>query len=587
MKVLRAALVLMGTVAAAFAGNFAVPAEGPVAFRRDRVPLDTEAMAKLSTQLSILADEADGSTPEARRGVAQMLALALGLDPSNKRARGLIEEFETGSHRPTEVRDKVKNFRQRIWREVGWLESSDAGMDGNALANCLKDVLALSDPQNSRSEEWLANGEQGGWSGWIPDLASYANPVPKDDEETKRPRRENVDEVKPGVLLTKAAVSVPLWKENKNSQPPTWTLDLARLQMTAGTHKDQDRASESFLIRIGTEHDGGQFDHLQPVLLQNLLRQHGKLPAGCWVKIDGPELETSVLSNKRHSLSAAAAVLASAAITGRNPDAAIIGTLDASGKFKLPSDFWKQLRLIHSGNGSRLILPTEAAEYLPSMLALENPQFFFDHEVLLASDFKQLLDLSAEKLDDTLAVAAGQFQQIREKGQGQQLGQYLANSFIRRRLADLAQAAPYHYSARMLAIQGAGNRPAFVTRGVLVSELLRAIEPIDWLITHPYEEFTSDEAGQIGGTFDACRGPVERLSRYAATTDRFLVERVLEMVNLIRGLDRAAKVRSDPLWEGYMGPAQQAAFSALQKSHAAVLALLNPPVVEKARDSKN
>lgn len=576
VKFLSATLILMGTVAAAFAGNFAVPAEGPVAFRRDRVPLDTEAMAQLSNQLAILADETDGSTPEVRRGAAQMLALSLGLDPSNKRARAMLGEFETGSHRPVADRDKVKIFRTRIWRDMGWLESSEAGVDGLALADCLKDVLAVSDPKDARSEEWLTHGEQGAWDGWIPELVSYQDRAAVDRGRKPQSAEAPPGDMKPKIRLANASVMVPLWNTKAQSEPPNWVQDLAPLQMTAGASEDGDGSVEPFSIRIGAAAEGGQFDRLQPVLRQNLLKQHGKLPVGCWVVIDSPELEASILSNKRHSISAAAAVLASAAISGRSPDAAIIGTLDASGAFKLPSEFWQQLRSIISGNGSRLILPADAAEVLPSMLALEKPQFFLDHEVLLASDFKQLLDLSAGKQEDALASASAQFQQIREKSQGQPLGQYLANSFIRRRLADLAQAAPYHYSARMLAIQGAGNRPAFVTRDVLVSELQRAIKPMDWLIKHSYEAFTSEETARIGGTFETCRAEVERLSRYSNTTDRVMVDRALEMVNLIRGLDRAAKARPDPLWVGGMGPAQQSALSALRKSHAAVLALLNP-----------
>ena len=42
--------LMVGMGFSAMAGPFAVPAEGPVAFRRDKIPLDADAMAGLSKQ---------------------------------------------------------------------------------------------------------------------------------------------------------------------------------------------------------------------------------------------------------------------------------------------------------------------------------------------------------------------------------------------------------------------------------------------------------------------------------------------------------------------------------------------------------
>ena len=77
--------------------------------------------------------------------------------------------------------------------------------------------------------------------------------------------------------------------------------------------------------------------------------------------------------------------------------------------------FWYQLQALGKGKGQRLVLPAEAAAYLPSILAMEKPEFFFDYEVLLASDFKQLLDLTAKKPKEPLASATAKFREIRER----------------------------------------------------------------------------------------------------------------------------------------------------------------------------
>ena len=87
----RVAVVLLaGLMGASAEGNFALPAEGPVAFRRDRVPLDVDTMGKLSMQLVVLAKGVAGATPMERRGAAQMLAMAIALDPGNARARRVL-----------------------------------------------------------------------------------------------------------------------------------------------------------------------------------------------------------------------------------------------------------------------------------------------------------------------------------------------------------------------------------------------------------------------------------------------------------------------------------------------------------------
>lgn len=551
-----------------------------MAFRRDRLPLDTESMAKLSSQLTILADAMDCSSPEMRRGAAQFIALSLGLDSSNKKARILLGQYADGRHSPLNDSEKVNGSRSRILRLMEWLESSEAGHEAQELAKCLKDVLAISDPKDPRSEAWLTQGEQGAWKTWIPDLVSYSAPKNNGDsgdgngikpEPTGGPTHHGKLEI----LLTKASVGVPLWQPKDNSEPTQWVQKLALLQMNAGRFAEE-RANDPFTIIVGDSSESGQFDQMLSVIKQNLFKQHGSLPKGCWVKISSPDFEKSITSNKRQSISAAAAVLVNAALTGHAPDATIIGSLDASGNLKLPTGFWQQLNSLSNGKGSRLILPTDAGEYLTSILALENPQFFFDHEVLLASNIQELFELSAEKPNEALANASSQFQQIRAKGLGQPLGQYLTNSFVRRRLAELSQGSSYHYSAKMLALQGAGNRPAFVKREVLVSELLRSIEPLRWLTKHSYEVFTNSEINLIGVTFESCRTQIERLSRYADTTNRPLVDKTLEMVNLMRALERAAKTRPDPFWEEGLSSSQQAALTAFKKSHEAVMLLLQP-----------
>ncbi|MES2660257.1 MAG: hypothetical protein V4689_16660 [Verrucomicrobiota bacterium] len=568
--ILKVVMVLAGSAVPLLAGNFAAPAEGPVAFRRDRVPLDVDTMAKLSAQLTTLAAGMAGETPAERRGAAQMLALATALDPANTRARAVLEEFEKETHRAGGDAEKIANHRARIWQLIGWLESAEAGPDGQALAACLKDVVVISDPKDPRSEPILAQGERGAWKDWIPASASYEEP--KAVEETPDMPVEPVE--KSAFLLTEATVSAPLWRQVEKSDPPKWTLSIAPLHMTAASATEGKAAEAPFSIQVGKPAEGSQLAPLSGPLRALLLKQHGKLPAGGVVRIDSPELEASLVSKKKQSISAATAVLANAAISGVAPDATIIGQVDATGAFTLPTGFWEQLRAIRGGTGKRLVLPAEAATYLPSMLAMENPKFFMDHEVVLVADFQQLMELSAESRDDAFGKISAQFQEIRGKAGTQPLGPYLANSFVRRRLSEISVAAPFHYSAKMLAIQGAGSRPIFVIRPVLVSELQRAIEPMDWLIKRGIAPLQPEEVDPIGTTFETCRSQVDHLLRYTDKADRELVDQVLDMVALLRPLDRAARARPDPYESGEISAALLSSYKALVEAHAAVAAKL-------------
>jgi hypothetical protein len=556
---LRVAGLLLGAATCLCAGNFAPPAEGPVAFRRDRVPLNAEAMTDLSRQLATLAEGLDFKSAASRRGAAQILALSAALDPANGKARELITQFQNNEY-PTAVDPgEIAKSRARISPFLTWLETPEAGSQGKALAACLTDVMHISDPEHPRAEALRAAGERGAWQGWIPELAAYQ---PEPELAVKPTPTEEPPPAKPGILLGKAQVFTLLWKNVGKDESVKWILSRAPLQMAAGINPA--RESEPFSVTIGPWHNDLRLSQLSTLLLKLLQKQHDTLPAGGRVTITSDALEMSLRSNKRQTISAAAAVLASSAISGRKPDATIIGMIDEAGAFKLPRGFWEQLQSLSPGNGGRLVLPAAAADYLPAMLALEKPGFFLEYEVLLAANFQELLDLTEKTPRENLAKASAQFLEIREKADTQSIGQYLSNSFVRRRLAEISQNATYHYSAKMLALQGAGNRPAFISRSVLASELRRAIEPIGGIAKQEYYKLKMIPLNQFGAIQNGCRDELSRLFRVADKNDRELLDHVQEMIPALRTLERSLKTREEWASESV------SAYSTLVRIHAEV-----------------
>ncbi len=524
------------------AGNFVAPAEGPVAFRRDQIPLDAETMAGLSRQLVVLTQGLDGETATHRRAAAQMLALAIALDPGNNQARGLIAGFEAGKRRPEIDAEQLRKSQDRVKHYLVWLSKPEAGTHGQALAACLSDVVSVFDPDHARG-----GAERGAWKDWIANIAAF-EPVAVPELP---PQEEALPEVaESGILLEHAEVFTVMWARPVKTKPMDWEQRSAPLQMTAKMRKPHEGGPPPFSISIGP-HEGGELSELSQTLVGLLKSRHRTLPAGARVIINSPDLDHQPPPPRRQSISAAAAVLADAAISGREPDAVILGVVDEAGAFKLPARFWDQLQALGAGTGGRLILPTAAAEYLPSMLALEKPQIFFDYEILLAANFEELVALSAKTPDEPAEKWMASFREIREKADTQPIGQYVANIYVRRRLIDLVQLAPAHFSAKMLAVQGAGNRPVYVTRAVLASELRLAIEPMAWMMKTQLMNRNPEDLDRLGPTYELCRSQVDRLIRYASKEDRPLLDNVQSMVTGIRTIDRAARTRSDDYDQQY------------------------------------
>lgn len=543
---LKVAGLLLVTGSLGFAGNFVMPSEGPVAFRRDRLPLDADAMKELSRELVTLAKGAEIKLAVGRRTAAQMLALSTALDPSNTEARELASQLQKDLGTTVTDPQEIEQSKTRIWQYLAWLEAPASGPQGMALAECLTDVMLVSDPNHPRAATLRTGQERGAWKDWIPNLSAYETSDADTARKAETPSSPIPLLTEKSVALSEAEVRTPLWQSIGQTDKRSWVSSPASLQMTAEMIPSDRTAPPPFSLVIGPASNTPSLSTLGPPILQALKKHHGSLPAGVRITVNSSALEASLLSNKRHSISAATAVLASAAISGNAPDATIIGLIDASGAFKLPTGFWDQLQTLGKGTGGRLVLPAEAADFLPSMLALEKPGFFLDHEVVLASNFSELLELSQKNPSNTLANVTLNFKEIREKADPQAVGQYLSNIFVRRRLLEIIRQAPFHYSAKMLAIQSAGNRPTLIPRNILAAELLRAIAPMNWVTERGDPGPGTLETARLNATYETCRSQVDQLLRYAEKNDRKLLDDTQEMVITLRTLDRIMRTRAQP-----------------------------------------
>lgn len=524
------------------AADFVAPAETPSSFRRDLLPLDVEMIASLSKALTQAVRGIDSKTALNRRAAAQLLALAAALDPGNRKARERLANFKRNLHRPDLGDTERASLIQQIDSVITGLDFPEAGDAGRALATYLKDVVRYLDPTAQDIDAPASVAELGNWEGWVPGLSAYEEIAPSKAPakmlEPEAPEQE--------FLLAQAEVTTPVWKKVSVAETEKWELSPATLKMQADKVTPPLGEPDAFSIMGRGPAASLRAQTAQTILFQ-LLRSEGKTLPKHGKIIIGSGLEGALLAAENPTtINAAAAVLASAALTGRVPNATILGMVDAKGAYELPRGAWEQLRCLGPGNGGRLVLPAAMAKTdLPAILAMENPKFFFDYEVVLAANFHELLELSAKEPGEALTTASSLFQQIREKIGTQPIGQYVANSFVRRRLGEVFQLAPYHASVKMLGIQGAGNRPIHVSRLIFALELRHALEPLNWLLVRTEPSLGVEEYRKILTSHEACATAIEKLSHYADRSEDDLLTKLKELMLQVRNLERATRTRGE------------------------------------------
>ena len=582
--------LLSGLLASiAVAGPFAAPSEGVPPFRRASLPIDTDSISGLSANLTILAQGAALETPPQRRATAQGLALALALDPENQTARSILKEIAGGKSPGAPDAQKTARAKAHIWKVLGWLASPEAGNDGNLLADLLGDAASVLDPGHPEAVALRESKERGMWDGWVAPVSAFTERKP----ETARPLAETDPvapekgkaEPLPSPRIKAAAASIGAVLSVYDDATEKYVSRHTTVSMEAGPHAKSHKETPGFRIDIPCPERWGDRvrENVSSPILDALGKLHGsRLPEGK-VSILTASARGYSYSRNGHDLTAPGLVLANAAVTGIAPDATIIARLDGKGGIALPDYFWRKLGTLADGPGGRLIVPAAAADYFTAMLALEKPEFFLKYEVLTASSPAEAIALCAKEPNEAHAEAFAKFRKIKDKAGTDPLGTYLANRFVRQRLEKITAAAPYHLSAKLLAIQGVGERPRMLARNILAAEVFEAIDPIHDFADLDIYEFSERTAGSMEETHDAARARLDGLERYAEIQDRDLVSHGIAVTSALRSLHRVINGRGG-MWEKYeqVASAHKALKSANQDLRAELSMVTGDPLPEDA-----
>jgi hypothetical protein len=552
MRSFTRALLMFSAGMLPLAAEFVPPAEGPLPFRRDKLPVDVDTMAALSRQVMVLA-RTTADSAKSPRAVAQMAALALALDPANREARALIDAMKSETPPPADGREEVERARNRAWQTLAWLEMPDAGADGQALAACLGDVLAVADPEHPKARERRTAGERGAWKDWVAEESAFRPKKPETPPEMTPepgPEPEPERDKKAAVLALKdLSLPMPIWYHDKQAN----VMRLASVPVNLKARIDE--GSEEQGPTRSTEVAGeGMTERFKPGLARldaAIQARHGSLPDGLQLRFDFGKTDYSFTRNGL-ALTGTAALLLEGALTGKVPAATTLAVVGEDGKLLLPPRFWQTLRAFSAVSpGTRLILPDEAADFLTALVVMDDAAFFMKNEVLLAGSVDELCELAAAAPDAAIADGLKRFDEIRKVGQGKALGTFVAHPATQQRLRELGGVMPEHASARMLALQGSGSRPRFLGRPILAREVRAALEPAAYLVEQERDEI---DPARLEEAHESSRERLDKLTGYIDIRDRDLLKAAVDMADSLRSLARLLP-KKDP--EGSSGLEQK------------------------------
>ena len=149
--------------------------------------------------------------------------------------------------------------------------------------------------------------------------------------------------------------------------------------------------------------------------------------------------------------------------------------------------------------------------------------------------------LSAQKRSDEITAIYQKFDEIRERSEGVEAGSYLANRFVRQRLTEIADEAPYHLSAKLLALQGAGRRPPSLTEKILASEVWRIMVSVSNESKKDYQGKLEDKktADELKARSEELRAELDSVERYTDIRNRDLLNEAVEVATSLRDISRA------------------------------------------------
>lgn len=528
--------------------RFIPPHDNPP-FRRDQLPIDVETMKQLSTQLTTLSLTLDPKDPSQQRIASQFLAIAQALDPINRAAQEALDLFSKDRPLPSTNPADITVAKSKAWRIQAWLASEEAGADAALLARCLGDVLSRVDPEHPTAKNH--QNEQGAWSDWVAKADDFVPPPapiadltsvgPPADAMNAQPREESKNPPASAPVtfaLKESSILTPLFLLDAKGESSFLKITQVHLKSRIDDAFPEFRYD---LKDVDPERMRPMLRAINQATVPWLKKLAGGLPTGGVVGLSLYTQNAYPIHRNGENLSAAAAVLAHAALTGQESTGIVMGIVQPDGKLTLPPDGWQMIRALASVPPSRVVLPRSAADLLPGLLTLDELSFFMKHDIFLADQIDELIAFSLKKPDPATTTALATFASIRAKSTSS-IGPFVANPHVRARLEATIKDAPKLASAQYLLMQSNGRRPTQLPTKVSAYEIRSAVAPLNRIMNEMRNGNRQNwQSGRLMEAHDASRKALDPLERLIATNERALYEQAVDLANTTRTLARALK----------------------------------------------
>jgi hypothetical protein len=491
-------VILTHTVLTGLAATYIRPNCDKELFPLEKIPLHVHNMKKISSNLVILTQRKQDDTPLQRRANAQLLALAMQLDPTNKEARMLDQTLSKGVIPKPESPEKILSAKSQIRFYQRWLASPDVGAPANQLA------LYLADATKTLSPDTINQPDSADWSGVVPSIKHYTPPPKKIETPSSKTAKpadsvtKNKDKTEPSALsyqITPISIKAPLTIEKRESyKNPKYkalqyrtirhtSITPISLQIRAYTPK---KASPKTIMTLPLPWQKVESQRLASAkkITQPITRQlealHKDLP-GSKITVS-LEKDTKYAFSNQQTITAPIAIMLEASLLNKplRQDLVVCASMDESGAFLQPANFWQLIDILRKNNQrGRLIVSPKSAELLAQILVYDEPEFFIRWEVFTAKNLKQAIEIATQGSSDPIIKSSELFQTIQQLTKRTSISKLSVNKAVRQRLNKITTLAPNHLSARILLIQGSRKRPNKLSETTLAHELLPILKHLE------------------------------------------------------------------------------------------------------------
>ncbi len=522
---------------------------------KGKLGLDADAMQSLSRSIVGLQGSEEGWTPKVQRRHAKIVALAHFLDPTSELVKKLNSELVKGAKLTSVDERRRIGSSNRVWQNIRWLSSKEAGESSNLLGAYLIDLMIEFDPEHPLAEKHDVDGEFGRWKAVVPPLRDFGGgeAVADNGDQKETPKAPVVDEPAakpdhPPAETKRVETAFPRHKgpviihgigrlydsQRKNTYPTV--IEFA----VEGYGKQDDQGDWEFRFSPNPDDKANRVLEESKRALFRRYRRSGKARVGVKTKfVLSPGTSTT------EAIELPIVLGLEGMVNNQKPrkDLIAFGSVSDDLKITGANSWWSSVKALRAKEGSEgrvLLVPDNIADEFVNIVALNEPEFFIRYECFRVKNLDEAYALTFGDLPAGAAKAMDLFDDLQKVAATKSINTLASNRYVRAKLEEALKASPNFLSAEMLLIQGSGRRPSKISRATLARELRTIIYRVDSALKVGRDKIR--DGNRAMKVFDAAREEIDGLERHIDSSDREFYSEGIGVINYLRTIDREIRL---------------------------------------------